>query len=146
VKENLTHDGPITGSLIAAALYGVILAGITVSYSPRAWWVIGSFLCGALVAALVKPPHDVWLDGDVLVSRRGLRMRRLPLPEVWSVRIDWIPRAGDLMVQRGDQVRIGLRRLDDDSAGLRRAIGHLVPPVAVDRGQAGELLFLPDDH
>lgn len=81
-KEHVTHDGPVAGTLIAAALYGAMLAGIAFSYGGKAVWMTGSVLCGALVAALVNPPHDVWLEGEVLVSRRGCRRRRLPLSEV----------------------------------------------------------------
>lgn len=144
VKEYVTRDGPIAGTLLAAALYGAMLAGIAFSYGGKALWMIGSVLCGALLAALVNPPHEIWLEGDVLVSRRGLRRRRLPLRTVRSVRVDWVPRAGDLLVLRRDDVRIGLRGLDEGSADLRRAIGHLVPSAVVDSGRASDLLYRSD--
>jgi transposase len=64
--------------------------------------VIGTFLCGALVAALVNPPHDVWLDGDVLVSRRGLRM---PTVLKWRGRF-----AGKGLAGLDDEARSGRPR------------------------------------
>lgn len=146
MKGRLTRDGPIAGSLLAAAPYGGIFVGIAWSSRAGTGWLIGSVVCGTLMASIVNPSHDVWLDGDVLVSRSRLLVRRLPWREVRSVYADRIPRGGDMLEVRGDDVRIGRWRLDDRSADLRRATGRLVPAAVATRGPERDLLVACGDH
>lgn len=145
MKEKVTSDGTIAGWLVVAALYGAIPGGIAWTSGGSVWWVSGAALFGVLVAAIAHPPRRLWLEGDILVTRIGLRVLRLPLREVGSVYVNWIPRGGDQMVFVGEHARIQLLELEEGSADLRKAIGRIVPRAAVDRGKARDLLFLSHD-
>lgn len=145
MKENVTSDGTIAGWLVVAALYGAISGGIAWTSGGNVWWVGGAALLGILVAAVAHPPRQLWLEGDILVTRIGLRVLRLPLREVRSIYVNWIPRGGDQMVFVGEHARIQLLELEEGSADLRKAIGRIVPRGAVDRGKARDLLFLSHD-
>ena len=142
MKEKVTSDGTIAGWLVVATLYGAISGGFAWTSDGGVWWVGGAVLFGILVAAIAHPPRQLWLDGDILVTRIGLRMLRLPLREARSVYVNWIPRGGEQMVFVGEHARIQLLELEEGSVELRKAIGRIVPRAAVDRGKARDLLFL----
>lgn len=74
------------------------------------------------MALVSSPPHRLWLEGDVLVSRRGLRTTRLALASLVSIRIEWVWRAGNELVLRSDDHAIYIRALDARTRELRAAL------------------------
>jgi hypothetical protein len=145
-RSFVTADVPVS-STIALAVMGLLGWSVLVLLGSDGGARLAALASGAPVvvglAWLVSPPRTLWIEDDALVVAQRWRTQRLPVPEIGSVRRNWIPYKGYELEFVGRDRSISLLTLDRHSEPLRHELGRRVVrngPSVLEDPVAGRLL------
>jgi hypothetical protein len=126
-REYLTAVTSPRSSLLQGLGLGLVLALIvSLSVDGDARWVLtlGCLIAGVGLARVWSPVESLWLEGAVLVQERRGQAVRVDLSQLASVKREWVPKKGDvLVVTDTSSARVAIWMLSDTTEQLRRVVG-----------------------